>query len=51
MIFNMTLYGLKSSRAYFRSKIAVVLHELNYSLKKADSDVWDQEITNLDVTK
>ena len=40
MIVNMVLYGLKSSGAAFRSKMAGVLHDLLYVPSKADPDVW-----------
>jgi hypothetical protein len=40
MIVKMALYGLKSSGAAFRSKLAGVLHDLNYWLSLADPDVW-----------
>ena len=40
MIFNMALYGLKSSGAAFRAKLAGVLHDLSYVTLKADPDVW-----------
>jgi hypothetical protein len=40
MIVKMALYGLKSSGAAFRSKLAGVLHDLNYRPSLADPDVW-----------
>jgi hypothetical protein len=40
MIVKMALYGLKSSGAAFRSKLAGVLHDLNYRPSFADPDVW-----------
>ena len=40
MIVNMALYGLKSSGAAFRSKLAGFLHDLLYVTSKADPDVW-----------
>lgn len=39
-IVKMALYGLKSSGAAFRAKLAGVLHDLNYRPSKADPDVW-----------
>ena len=36
----MALYGLKSSGAAFRSKLAGVLHDLGYRPTLADPDVW-----------
>ena len=40
MIVKMALYGLKSSRAAFRAKLAGVLHDFSYVPSKADPDVW-----------
>ena len=40
MIVKMSLYGLKSSGAVFRAKLAGVLHEIGYTPSKADPDVW-----------
>jgi len=40
MIVKMALYGLKSSGAAFRSKLAGVIWELGYRPSKADPDVW-----------
>jgi hypothetical protein len=40
MIVRMALYGLKSSGAAFRSKLAGVLHDMNYRPTLADPDVW-----------
>ena len=40
MLVKMALYGLKSSGAAFRSKLAGVLHDMNYRPSKADNDVW-----------
>jgi hypothetical protein len=40
MIVKMALYGLKSSGAAFRAKLAGVLHDLSYVPSKADPDVW-----------
>ena len=39
MIGKMELYGLKSSGAAFRSKLAGVVHDLSYVPLKADPDV------------
>jgi hypothetical protein len=41
----MALYGLKSSGAAFRSKLAGVLHDMNYRLSLADPDVWMRPAT------
>ena len=40
MIVKMALYGLKSSGAAFRAKLAGVLHDLQYRPSYADPDVW-----------
>ena len=40
MIVKMALYGLNSSGASFRAKLAGVLHDLSYVPSKADPDVW-----------
>jgi hypothetical protein len=40
MIVKMALYGLKSSGAAFRSKLAGVLDDLQYRPTLADPDVW-----------
>ena len=40
MIVKMALYGLKSSGAAFRAKLAGVLHDIGYIPSKADPDVW-----------
>lgn len=40
MIIRMALYGLKSSDAAFRSKLASVIWEIGYRPTRADPDVW-----------
>ena len=45
LIVKMTLYGLKSSGAAFRSKLAGVLHDMNYGPSLADPDVWMRPAT------
>ena len=40
MIVKMELYGLKSSGAAFRTKLAGLLHDIGYTPSKADPDVW-----------
>ena len=40
MIVKMALYGLKSSGAAFRSKLANVIYDLEYRPSMADPDVW-----------
>ena len=40
MIVKMALYGLKSSGAAIRAKLAGVLHDLGYMPTKADPGVW-----------
>ena len=44
-IVKMALYGLKSSGAAFRSKLAGVLHDMNYRPSLADPDVWMRPAT------
>ena len=44
-IIKMALYGLKSSGAAFRSKLAGVLHDMNYRPSWADPDVWMRPAT------
>ena len=48
MIVKMTLYGLKSSGAAFRAKLAVVLHDICYTPSEADLDVWLRPAVNPD---
>ena len=36
----MTIYGLKSSGAAFRAKLAGALYEIGYTPSKEDPDVW-----------
>ena len=40
MLVKMALYGLKSSGAAFRSKLAGVLRDIGYLSTKGDPDVW-----------
>ena len=40
MIVKMELYGLKSSGAAFRAKLAGLLKYIQYQPTKADPDVW-----------
>jgi hypothetical protein len=40
MIVKMALYGLKSSGAAFRAKLAGLLHDIGYKPSDADPDVW-----------
>ena len=47
-IVKMALYGLKSSGAAFRSKLAGVLHDMNYRPSMADPDVWMRPATKPD---
>ena len=42
MLVKMALYGLKSSGAAFRSKLAGVLRNIGYLSTKGDPDVWIQ---------
>ena len=39
MVINMALYGLKSSRASFRAKLAVLLNDIRYTPSKSDTEV------------
>ena len=40
MIVKMALYGLKSSGAAFRAKLAGVIHDIGYTPSKTDPYVW-----------
>jgi len=51
MIIKMALYGLKSSGAAFRSKLAGVIWELGYRPSKADPDIWLRPGVKPDGTK
>ena len=44
----MDLCGLKSSCAEFRTKLARVLHDMNYRTTKSDHDVWLRASTKND---
>ena len=46
MIIKMALYGLKSSGAAFRSKLASVIWEIGYRPTQADPDVWIRPAIN-----
>ena len=48
MIIKMALYGLKSSGAAFRSKLAGVLNDMNFRPSLADPDVWLRAATKPD---
>ena len=48
MIVKMALYGLKSSGAAFRAKLAGVQHNIGYTPSKADPDVWIRPAVNPD---
>ena len=48
MLVTKALYGLKSSGAAFRSKLAGVLRDLQYTPSKADPDVWLRPATKPD---
>ena len=45
MLIKMALYGLKSSGAAFRSKLAKVIHDLGFRPSAADPDVWMRPAT------
>ncbi len=51
MIVKMALYGLKSSGAALRSKLAGVLDDLGYRPSYADPDVWFKAATKTDKFK
>ena len=40
MVRKMTLYGLKSSGAAFRDKLASLLHNIRFTPSKVDLDLW-----------
>ena len=40
MVIKMALYGLKSSGAAFRAKLASILNDIRYTPSKADPDLW-----------
>ena len=40
MVVKMAIYGLKSSGAALRSKLASLLHGIGYTPFKVDPDVW-----------
>ena len=40
MAVKMALYGLKSSGAAFRAKLASLLHDNGYTQSKVDPDLW-----------
>ena len=48
IIVKMAIYGLKSSRAAFRAKLAGVLHDIGYTPFKSDPDVWLSPAVNPD---
>ena len=51
MLVKMALYGLKSSGAAFRAKLAGVLHDIGYTPTKADPDVWIRPAVKVDGTE
>ena len=48
MLVKMALYGLKSSGAAFRSRLANVIYEMGYRPSLADPDVWMRPGTKVD---
>ena len=48
MIVNVALYGIKSSGAAFRAKLAGVLYDIGYTPSKADPYVWIRPAVNPD---
>ena len=51
MLVKMALYGLKSSGAAFRAKLAGVLHDIGYIPTKSDPDVWIRPAVKVDGTE
>ena len=50
MLLKMALYGLKSSGAALRSKLAGVLRDIDYLSTKGGPDVWIQTTVKTDGT-
>ena len=51
MVVTMAIYGLKSSEAAFRAKLASILHDIGYTPSKEDSDVWMRPAIKADGTE
>jgi hypothetical protein len=51
MVVKMALYGLKSSGAAFRAKLAGLLNDIGYTPAKADPDVWMRPAVKPDGTE
>ena len=51
MVVKMVLYGLESSGAAFRAKLASLLHKIRYTQSKADQDVWMRPAIKSDGTE
>ena len=51
MLVKMALYGLKSSGAAFRSKIAEVTRDIGYLSTKGDTNVWIRPAVKPDGTE
>ena len=51
MVVKIDIYGLKSSRAEFRSKLATLLHNIGYTPSKLDPYLWIRPAIKSDVTE
>ena len=51
MVVKMAIYGLKSSGAVFRSKLASILNDIGYTPSKAYPDVWMRPAIKSDGTE
>ena len=51
MVVKMALYGLKSSGAVFRAKLASLLQDIGYTPSKVDPDVWMRPAIKSDGTE
>ena len=51
MVVKMSLYGLKSSGAAFRAKLAALINDIGYTPSKAYSDVWMRAAISPDGTE
>ena len=48
MVVKIDIYGLKSSGSAFRSKLVIILHNIEYTPSKAYLDVWMMPVIKLD---
>ena len=51
ILVQIALYGLKSSGAAFRSKLAGILKDIGYTSTKGDTDVWIRPAVKPDGTE